>query len=218
MYNKEEFDKIIKGTCPFDELEAFVSDIHQKEFDTDNAFEKYYNIQIILSVIQRYENKEIDDEYLSCWMHAYNWIIMAGFKTESENKEFSFHDWVEWEISNWLDGLTWFDDSTDEFNIEEYKNSFIIINKIYENLNDWDCLLAHTDECGELEDIVALLAINYKAKEFVKMYGDLSYLDEDVEIEKMEFDELKKKIEQLKLQGFSELRYGFFCEKAGPNN
>ena len=212
MYNKEVFDKIINATCTFDELEAFVTDINKKEFDTDNAFEKYYDVQKILNVIQRYENKEIDDEYLSCWMNAYNWIIMAGFKTESENKEFSFHDWVEWEISNWLDGLTWFDDSTDEFNIEDYKSSFIIINKIYENLNDWDCLLAHTDKWEDQEEIVFLLAINYKAKEFVKMDGDLSYLDEDVEIEKMEFDELKKKIEQLKLQGFSELKYGFLSE------
>ena len=44
------------------------------------------------------------------------------------------------------------------------------------------------------------------------MHADLSYLNEDVKIEKKEFDELKKKIEQLKLQGFAKLKYGFFSE------
>ena len=127
MYNKEVFDKIINATCSFDELEAFLTDINKKEFDLDNSFEKYYNVERILYVIRRYENKEIDDEYLSCWMNAYNWIIMAGFKIESVNDEFSFKDWLMWEISNWLDGLTFFDDSADAFNVEDYKNSFIIL-------------------------------------------------------------------------------------------
>ena len=212
MYNKEVFDKIINATCTFEELEAFVTDIDKKEFDLDKSFEKYYNVERILYVINLYENKEIDDEYLSCWMNAYNWIIMAGFKIESENNEFSFRDWVVWEISNWLDGLTFFDDSENGFNSENYKNSFIIIDKIYKNLNDWTCLLAHTDKWEGIEDVVVLLTINYKTKEFVKIYGDLGYLNEDVEIEKMELVDLKKKIEQLKSQGFEELKYGFFSE------
>ena len=212
MYNKEVFDKIINATCSFEELESFVTDIDKKEFDTDNAFEKYYNIERILYVIRRYKNKEIGDEYLSCWMNAYNWIIMAGFKIESVNDEFSFKDWLMWEISNWLDGLTFFDDSADAFNVEDYKNSFIIIDKIYKDLNDWTCFLAHTDKWGNNEDYLTILTINYKTKEFVKMHADLSYLNEDVKIEKKEFDELKKKIEQLKLQGFAKLKYGFFSE------
>ena len=212
MYNKEVFDKIINATCTFEELEAFVTNIGEKEFDTDKSFEKYYKLERILYVIHRYEKKAIDDEYLSCWMNAYNWIIMSGFKIESETKEFSFRDWIVWEIYNLLDGLTFFDDSADGFNIEEYKNSFIIVDKMYKNLNDWSCLIADTDKFGEFEDIVVLLTINYKTKEFVKMYGDLGYLNEDVEIEKMELDELKKKIEQLKSQGYAELNYGFLSE------
>ncbi len=212
MYNKELFDKIINATCTFEELEAFVIDIDKKEFDLDKAFEKYYNVERILYAIRRYENKEIDDRYLSYWMDAYNWIIMAGFKIESKNNEFSFQDWVEWEISDWLDSLSFFDDSDDWFNIEDYKNSFIIIDKIYKSINDWKCLFAHTDEWRDNEDVVVLLTINYKTKEFVKMYADLGYLNEDVKVEKMELDELKKKIEQLKSQGFAELKYGGFCE------
>ena len=45
MYNKELYDKIISASCTFEELEAFVTDIDKKEFDVDNAFEKYYNCE-----------------------------------------------------------------------------------------------------------------------------------------------------------------------------
>ena len=212
MYNKELFDKIINATCTFEELETFVINIDKKEFDLDKAFEKYYNVERILYAIRRYENKEIDDRYLSYWMNAYNWIIMAGFKIESENNEISFQDWVVWEISDWLDSLSFFDDSDEWFNLEDYKNSFIIIDKIYKNLNDWKCLFAHTDEWGDNEDDVVLLAVNYKAKELVKMYGNLDYLNEVVKIDRIELEEVEKEIERLKKQGFVELKYGLFDE------
>ena len=212
MYNKELFDKIINVTCTFKELETFVIDIDEKEFDLENAFEKYYNVEIILNAICRYENKEIDDKYLSYWMNAYNWIIMAGFKIESKSKEIAFQDWVVWEISDWLDSLSFFDDSDDWFNLEDYKNSFVIIDKIYKNINDWKCLFVHTDKCGDNEDDVFFLVVNYKTKEFVKMYGDLDYLNEVVKIDRIEFEEVKKEIARLKKQGFTELRYGLFDE------
>ena len=212
MYNKELFDKIINVTCTFDELKEFVINIDKQEFDLDNAFEKYYSIERILNAIRRYENKEIDDIYLSCWMNAYNWIIMAGFKIESENKEIYFRDWVEWAISDWLDSLSFFDDSYDWYNLEEYKNSFMVTDKIYKNLNDWKCLFAHTDEWGDNEDDVVLLAINHKAKEFVKMYGNLDYLNDVVKIDRIEPDEVEKEIERLKKQGFVKLKYGVFDE------
>ena len=212
MYNKELFDKIINATCMFEELEAFVIDIDKKKFDLDKAFEKYYNLERILYAIRRYENNEIDDRYLSYWMNAYNWIIMAGFKIESENNEISFHDWVVWEISDWLDSLSFFDDSDDWFNLEDYKNSFIIIDKIYKNINDWKCFFAHTDEWGDNEDDEVLLAINHNTKEFVKMYGNLDYLNEVVNIDRIELEEVEKEIERLIKQGFVELKYGLFDE------
>ena len=82
MYNKELYKKIVYANCSFEELEAFVVDIDKKEFDIDNAFEKYYDLEKILFAISRYENNEINDKYLAYWMTAYNWIIMGGFKID----------------------------------------------------------------------------------------------------------------------------------------
>ena len=55
---------------------------------------------------------------------------------------------------------------------------------------------------------MVLLAVNNKTKEFVKIYGNLDYLNEKAKIEKIEADELKKETEQLKKRGFKELKYG----------
>lgn len=212
MFNKELYIKIIDVSCTFEELETFVTDIDKKEFDVDNAFEKYYNLQRILYAIKRYEDREIDDRYLAYWMTAYCWIIMGGFKTEYKNKEITFQDWIEWEIADWLDSLSLFDDSDDWYNLDEYKNSFTTIDKIYRTINDWKCVFEHTDGWGDNEDDVVFLVCNYKTKEFVKMYGELDYLKEKVKIDKIELDELEKQIEQLKKEGFQELEYGTFDE------
>ena len=213
MYNKDLYNKIINASCSFEELEFFVSDIDKKEFDLDNAFEKYYDVEKILYAINRYENKEVDDKYLAYWMNAYNWIIMAGFKIESKNNEIAFLDWVMWEISDWLDSLSFFDDSDDWFNLDDYKNSFKIIDGIYKNINEWDCVFAHTDEWGGNDDDVVLLVVKEKTKELVKIYASLDYLNEKVDFPRIEEDELEKKIKQLKKVGYQELRYGLFDEK-----
>lgn len=213
MYNKDLYNKIINASCSFEELELFISDIDKKEFDLDNAFEKYYDVEKILYAINRYENKEVDDKYLAYWMNAYNWIIMAGFKIESKNNEISFLDWVVWEISDWLDSLSFFDDSDDWFNLDDYKNSFKIIDGIYKNINEWDCVFAHTDEWGGNDDDVVLLVVNDKTKELVKIYASLDYLNERVDFPRIEEDEFEKKIKQLKKVGYQELRYGLFDEK-----
>ena len=208
MYDKELFGKIISVSCTFEELEAFVINIDKKEFDLENAFEKCYDAERILYAIRRYEKKEISDKYLAHWMNAYNWIIMAGFRTQQENKEIVFKDWLVWEISDWLDSLSFFDDSEDYITLEDYKNSFLIMDKIYKSIDEWKCVFAHTDEFGDNEDDVVLLAVNNKTKEFVKIYGNLDYLNEKAKIEKIEADELKKETEQLKKRGFKELKYG----------
>ena len=188
-----------------EELKTFVNDIDKKEYDIDNAFEKYYDLERILYAIRRYENKEVNDQYLSCWMTAYNWVIMAGFKTEQENREIVFKDWLVWQISDLLDSLSFFENSDEFFNINDYKNAFIIMDKIYKNINDWECVFAHTDELGDNEDDVVLLVVNDKTKECVKMYGNLDYLNEEVKIDKIEFYEMKKEIKQLKRKKFNEL-------------
>lgn len=214
MYNKKLFEKICNVTCSFEELETFVIKIDEKEFDLNNPFKKYYDLKIILYAIQRYEKKEIDDKYLAYWMNAYNWIIMGGFKIEPKDNSFTFEEWLEWEICDWLDSLSFFDVSRECYNLEDYKNSLAVLDKIYRNANDWDRVFAHTDEYNE--DDVVVLAYNKKSKEFVKIYGELeaSCLDcLDVKFQKIELDELEKQVEILRKTGYQKLKYGTWDEE-----
>ena len=57
---------------------------------------------------------------------------------------------------------------------------------------------------------MVLLVVNDKTKEYVKMYGNLDYLNEEVKIDKIEFYEMKKEIKQLKRKKFNELKCSFF--------
>ena len=212
MFNKNLIKKICNVSASFEELEEFVTNINKKEFDLDNPFQKYYSLENILFAISRYENKKINDKYLSYWMNAYNWIIMGGFKIEDENKEMTFQDWIVWEISDWLDSLSFFDDADNWYNLDDYKNSFNVIDKIYQDNDNWKCIFAHTDEWGDNEDDVVLLTVNDTTNEFVKIYGTLDYINEDVKIPRIKLGDLEKEIGRLKKLGYRELRYGLFDE------
>ena len=100
MYNKELFEKVLNLTCPSDELEKFCEKSDEREYDTDNAFEKYYNVEYVFNAIDRYKNKEISGNYLACWMNAYNRIIMAGFRPNEGNEDVTLSKWIKWEISD----------------------------------------------------------------------------------------------------------------------
>ncbi len=213
MYNKELYEKILNVSCSFEELESLGENIDKEEYDLDNPFKKYYSLERILFAIDRYESKEINAKYLAHWMNAYNWIIMGGFKLETDSKSVFFEEWLTWEISDWLDSLSFFDDSDDWYNLDEYKTTFKTLDKIYRNPSDWERVFAHTDEFGDNEDDIAVLVYNAKDKEFAKIYSYLDYKSEKVEFDKIELDELNNKIDQLKQANYRELRCGGFEEE-----
>lgn len=214
MYNKQLFEKICNVTCSFEELESFVIKIDKKEFDLEQPFEKYYDLDKILLAIKRYEDKEISDRYLAYWMNAYDWIVSGGFKVESKENVISFKKWLQWEISEWLDSLSFFDDSEDFYNLDKYKNVFTVLDKVYRTCDEWEIVFAHTEEFYDaevdeegLKDVV-VLASNSKMKEFVKIYGELDYYTYKVQFARVELDALEKEVSRLKEEGYEELKCG----------
>ena len=211
MYDKKLFEKICNATCTFEELESFVIKIDKKEFDLDNPFEKYYDVEKILFVIRRYEMKEIGAKYLAYWMNAYNWIIMGGFKIKARGNLIPFKQLLEWVICDWLDSLSFFDPSEEWFVLDEYKNAFTVLSKVYCTIKDWDKVFAYTDEGGFNDDDIVVLAYHKKCKQFVKIYSELIYCQLDVE--KIKLDELEKRVEELRKEGYQELKYGTWDEE-----
>lgn len=206
MYNKELFEKIISASCSNEELVNFNKDIDKQQFDLDNAFEKYYSLKSIVLVISKYENNKISEKFLSNWMNAYNWIIMAGFNNESKNIDLK--EWVKLEISDWLDCFSFYDKASIIMDMNEFKDALFLLDEIYKNVGDWKCIFAHTDRFGDNEDDVVLLIVNAKLKRFIEVHTFLDYLNLNVDFTFVNLYQLENEVKTLKNLGFTQLIYG----------
>lgn len=208
MFNKDLFNRICNVSCSWEELKEFVIAIDKKEFDVENPFEKYYSVDRIISAIEKYQAKQINAKFLAYWMNAYDWIIMGGFKIEYEDESVALKDFLIWTIADWLDSLSFFDDSDDWYNLEEYKNTYKVLDSVLQDLPTCKAVFSELDEEDfTQEDAVVVLIMNDKAKYFIKVYGDLDYNNEKVKFEKIKAIDLKKRAQQLLDFGYKELKY-----------
>jgi len=212
MFDKELFKKICDVSCDWCELEKFVINIDKKEFDLDNALEKYYKVERIICAIEKYQAKKINAKFLAYWSNAYDWIIMSGFKNGDDNKSISLKDFLIFEISDWLDSLSFFDDSDDWYNLEEYKTTFKVLDFVLQDIDNCEAIFAvDADENDEDYDYYAhdveVLIKNGKAKYFIKVYTDCIYPDDNVLFPKVTREELEDQVVKLREQGYRKLKY-----------
>ena len=202
MFDQKLFQKIIACQCSLKELEAFGEHIDQMEFDTENAFVKYYHLNHILHGIHRYQNKTISQKYLTHWANAYHWIVMGGFKEPDDAKEpLSLKILVKWMISDWLDSLSFFDKKYCD--TDDYIRNFCRLDLLYQSAEQWRAVYTLSDP--EIIDICCLL-INDTTKKYdsFDMNGFLNAGDKiDATLcNKQEWDQLEKQLIQ---NGYTEL-------------
>jgi hypothetical protein len=211
MFNKELFEKICDVSCDWSELEKFVINIDKKEFDLNNAFEKYYNVERIICAIEKYRSKKINAKFFAYWSTAYDWIINSGFKIENNDKSVSLKEFLIFEISDWLDSLSFFDDSDDWYDLEEYKNTFKVLDFILQDIDDCEAIYAVEAEDDEDDDYythdVTVLIKNVKEKYFIKLYTDCIYPENNVLFTKVLLTDLESQEGQLQKQEYIELKY-----------
>ena len=178
MFNKATFEKICNVTCSMDELKRFNSKIDEKEFDVDNCFEKYYSFDTVLKCIKLYKDKRISDKYLSYWFNAYNWIIMGGFKgkvNDENEKSIDLATVLIWNISDWLDGLSFFEPDEEEYYLSTPINNLRILDSIYKNHKKWEVFYSFStdvyDNNEPVNDINVLLVSKTK-NVYYTLYSD----------------------------------------------
>lgn len=207
MNNKDLFNKICNVSCLFNELEDFCIDINKKEFDLDNPFEKYYSVDRIISAIEKYQSKIIDAKFLAYWMNAYNWIIMGGFKSAEAEKYIPLKQILIWEITDWIDSLSFFDDSDDLYNLEGYKATFKVLDLALQEAERCQAVFAMENEeddgCGA--DIIVLIT-NEDSKYFIRLYTDIN--DATDYLDKIDSSTMADRVEQLLKLGYQELQCG----------
>lgn len=221
MFDKELFKKICEVSCGADELEKFTIGMDKKEFDSDNPFAKYYDVGEIICAIEKYQKKEIDAKFLSNWSNAYDWIIMGGFKIESKDNSVSLKDLLIFEISDWLDSLSFFDGDEDFYNLEDYKNTFKVLDGVLQDVNDCEAIFAFNAEEDNYEKDkyyfahhTEILIRNNKKKYFINVCTDCIDYDDRMLFHKVAIKEIEKQQSNLKAQGYLELLYGYSSEDA----
>ena len=218
MFDKAIIDKISSAECSHSELRDFCKDLEDKELDTVSSFEKYYSIDSILKCIELYKTGKISDRHLADWANAYNWIIMAEYHTDDEDdKTVSIATLLRWEISDWLDSLSFYDKDYMEGSsyIEVYIKTFKAFDALYKNrecltafyayANEYDC-----DASYPFEDVYVLL-ISEEARELVKIYSNgCNYQEYRLDATLCDDpSELHLKADELKKNGYTEIDYGF---------
>ena len=209
MYDKDLFKKICNGDCSLNELKSFAQNIRKQEFDLDNIFEEYYSLDRILLIIEKYQNGQVNDNYLATWAYAYLWMLDGILKTKNPEREVSFKKWIQWEITEWLDSLAFFDAEEEYYDLEYYKTVFKELDEIYQTAHDWRVFVAYVEkdaDCGMGTDTYGL-AVNAKTKKMVALYEELDCLSEKCVQKCSSIEELKNKINELQAEGYQKLTY-----------
>ena len=206
MYNKNLYNKIINCECSFDELAEFSVNMSvKKEFDFNNSFNKYYNLDKILMAIEKYLNKTINAEYLTYWANVYNWILMASYFF-NDNYSNSFKQLLRNSISWELDALSFFDsenEKQDKKNLKKFIVDFKILDYLYNKINNLMIYYAsYKDEFDQT--IIKVLFVDEKNNVFHVLETD-NFIPEENVGTKIEINELKGKVLNLSKQKFKKM-------------
>ena len=145
--------KRLKGVeCTNEELSCFI-DRHEDFYGlADDFFKEYYSLDSILKCINLYKAGEITERYLTSWANAYAWLLLGNDKSDTD-EVVTFKALVEYDIADWLDGLSCFDGNEENL-IEDFAHAFEALDTIYRNLDEW------TPHVGYFDNVLSVVAVN----------------------------------------------------------
>lgn len=205
---------MINCECSFDELAEFSVNMSvKKDFDFNDSFNKYYNLDKILMAIEKYLNKTINAEYLTYWANVYNWILMASYFF-NDNYSNSFKQLLRNSISWELDALSFFDsenEKQDKKNLKKFIVDFKILDYLYNKINNLMIYYAsYKDEFDQT--IIKVLFVDEKTNVFHVLETD-NFIPEKNVGTKIEINELKEKVLNLSKRKFKKMKL-FFKKKS----
>ncbi len=212
MFDKELIKKICDVTCLEDEVRRNQTTI---KYDTQYPFKKYFSLDSIVKAIGMYTSNKWNDITLASWFCIYNWIICGGFSDDLKEDLTPLEELLK-EVISWdLDGLSFFDVSMPEGNIDFrddiqlFKDFLHILNTI----NDWRCYYACVGlECKWNNENYIVL-INDKTKEYMiisSSFLEIEYSDDIFHhLKDKEFVQLTKELKSKKYKSLSHSEYWY---------
>lgn len=195
-------------------------DLENMEYDMVNSFDKYYNLDRILTAMNKYEQKEISVRYLAEWANVYNWILMSGF-CDIANKKAQFMDerqFLKYEISWSLDSLSFIhihegSSAKEEENehLKQNRNFLVAADTILNNLDLFNCEYV---SAGYNDGDIIFLATDHKNRQFIYFGGEFRTDYEEVTIPRVNLaKEMYIKIQNLIADGYKILYKSEFLEE-----
>lgn len=202
MLCKDVYEKIRNADCTEEELSKLLSETELLENDCADPFKAYYNADDVLKRIDLCKEGKVSDEYLADWANVYAWLLL---RDEECDNALTWKDLVEYDITDWLDGLSFYDEEDDEGTLlDDFRRAFEVLDGIYRSLDEWQVHLGYS--CA---NILTALAVNDEKGEFVRLY--FAGMDDDVEerlfAKPLSEEKLRELVNDLKKNGYSEVDY-----------
>lgn len=203
MHKNKLYDEILNLKVSKEAILEFGKDLSKRDFDEENAFDKYYSFKIIKTALIKHQNRELNYQYFSNWCNAYNWIINGGFKNRQENDRRTMIEQVIMEEISWsLDSLSFVDKNLTKKDVNRHIEEFRILDEIYKNFSDWKVLYTSVGNV-ETDNEQYAIFFNDRIKKFSIIYIDQFKNEyQDDQIVKLSISDLIEKLEFLKKNYF----------------
>lgn len=188
------------------------------KYDSECAFEKYYNIDTIIGAFKKFVSKEWSKEKLASWICKYNYIINGGFDLISNENFTSLKQFIIDTMSWSLDGLSFIDkyDYEEKNGIEYYIDELINFDHILKTIDNWTAYYAAVGNRDEDDEEQYVILVNNIEKEYIivfSMFLKNGYKDEYFKF--VSENELYNFVDTLKNKKYKLLPYSeeFFYEE-----
>ena len=196
---EEIIDKILNGEATIEDLFVFTEKHDSWNYRIDNSFEKRYDKDLILKIIDKYEKREIDGAYLLCWSNAYTFLIMNYVWTNSANRDLMPIEVLQYCISNVLDDI-YYVGETESGDLEQIKHNIFRLNRLYDLMLNENVIVYFS----LINDDLFVLYICEEQKKF----GVVELMvegDKVLKAKEIDFDKLKEKKLELVGLGYKEI-------------
>ena len=211
MQNEDMLRRICTGPSAA-ELRWFVKHFDEIDDDSEDMFERYYSLRWILKVIEKYQSKLVDAEYLGNWMASYEIILSMRVNFETKENQDYLKEIVKSEILDWLISLSHFDENDCYFDLDKFKRIFTSLDLILHEHAQYKAIFSKYEQ-GEDD---AVLILNESAKCFARI-NNPSLSSNPRNLKEVELSELNEIVQQLKSCGFTDLKFRIWDEEEIKN-
>lgn len=132
MHDKIYYDEILNLKLPHTPLDKV-------KYDKKDGFCKYFSLDLINKALDEYLANRIDKRYLADWANRYNHLLNCGFRN-TKKRPFDIAALIEYEISDTLDSLSFFDTLGKKKDIAYYRIIFSMFSYLWKKRTNLTCL------------------------------------------------------------------------------